>query len=68
MTDKPELPRRVRLVGDSRLNLAAEMKLRYERGKSIREVAAHFEKSYGITHQLLSEAGAEFRSRGGYHR
>lgn len=36
-----------------------------EDGMTIRQIAAGSERSYGMVHKALSDAGTEFRPRGG---
>ncbi|SEU46495.1 helix-turn-helix domain-containing protein [Nonomuraea wenchangensis] len=59
---------RVRIVGAERHQLAQHIAGRYSAGESIRALAASIGRSYGFIHQLLEEAGAEIRHRGGNHR
>ncbi len=54
--------------GPARDKLAADLKAKYERGKSIRALAEETGRSYGGVHRLLQDAGATFRSRGGAPR
>ena len=53
---KPDKPRDVMLV---------ELRSAYERGASIRTLAASTGRSYGSVHSMLRESGAAMRSRGG---
>jgi hypothetical protein len=39
----------------------------YQAGRSVRELAAQFDCSYGHVHNVLTTAGVELRSRGGAH-
>ncbi|RKS07957.1 hypothetical protein DFP74_3645 [Nocardiopsis sp. Huas11] len=55
----------IRLSGEDRAELAAQLKRRYDAGESIRVLAHATGRSYGFVHRLLSEAGAELRGRGG---
>lgn len=57
-----------RVTGTDRSELATELKRRYERGESIRSLAAATNRSYGFVHRLLTEAGVELRGRGGATR
>lgn len=61
-------PRGSRLLGAERSNLAAELKLKYENGSAVRHLAEEYDRSYGMIHALLTEAGTELRPRGGNHR
>jgi hypothetical protein len=58
----------IRVSGEDRAELAAQLKRRYDAGESIRRLAAATGRSYGFVHRLLSEAGAELRGRGGATR
>lgn len=57
-----------RVTGAERVELAKAVGVEYQGGRSIREIAAEHERSYGFVHRLLIEAGAVFRSRGGRRR
>lgn len=62
------MSRAPQISGQARVNLREEMRQAYEvDGLTVKQVAAQFERSYGTTHKLLSEAETEFRSRGGNH-
>ncbi|WP_304450743.1 helix-turn-helix domain-containing protein [Nocardiopsis sp. YSL2] len=58
----------IRVSGEDRAELAAQLKRRYDAGESIRVLADATGRSYGFVHRLLSEAGAELRGRGGATR
>ncbi len=58
----------VRVTGDDRSTLAADLKKRYEKGESIRLLAASSGRSYGFVHRILSESGTTLRGRGGATR
>ena len=49
----------------SRDQLLNELRSAYERGASIRNLAASTGRSYGSVHSLLRESGTTMRSRGG---
>lgn len=49
----------------SRDDLLTELRSAYERGASIRNLAASTGRSYGSIHSLLRESGTTMRSRGG---
>ena len=49
----------------SRDQLLTELRSAYERGASIRNLAASTGRSYGSVHSLLRESGTTMRSRGG---
>jgi predicted transcriptional regulator len=51
-----------------RQKLGAKLRPDYEQGKSIRTLAAEADRSYGFIHRALSDAGVNFRSRGGANR
>lgn len=57
-----------RLTGTARYDLAADLAARYRAGDTIRGLAAHIDRPYGITRSLLLEAGVTLRPRGGNHR
>lgn len=50
-----------------RLRVRQAMRADYEGGKTVREIAEQYERSYGTAHKLLTEAGTEMRGRGGFH-
>jgi hypothetical protein len=53
-------------MGEERRNLRDAMKKAYEDDElTIPQIAAKFGRSYGNTHVLLREAGAEIRPPGG---
>lgn len=54
-----------RLVGAERQAMARELSQRYEQGASIRALAREIGRSYGLCQRLLTEAGVQFRARGG---
>ena len=54
-----------RLVGAERQAMARELAQRYEQGASIRALAREIGRSYGLCQRLLTEAGVQFRARGG---
>ncbi len=60
-----QLPKGRRILGGTRAELAATLKAKYERGVSIRTLAAETGRSFGFVHTLLGEAGATMRQRGG---
>ena len=49
----------------SRDQLLTELRSAYERGASIRNLAASTGRSYGSGHSLIRESGTTMRSRGG---
>ncbi|HEX2143688.1 MAG TPA: helix-turn-helix domain-containing protein [Glycomyces sp.] len=51
--------------GDERRELTEHVTAEYENGQSIRNIASTIGRSYGFVHRLLSEAGVDFRTRGG---
>ena len=65
MTRLPTIGFRERVKGDDRDKLKAELKRRYEKGRSIRSLADQMGRSYGFTRKLLVEAGVTLRQRGG---
>lgn len=60
---RPDRNRQVR--GDERRDLTEYVTAEYDRGRSIRDIAASIGRSYGFVHRLLAEAGVDFRTRGG---
>ena len=63
-----ELSKGRRITGNDRDKLAADLRKKYDSGKSIRELAASTGRSYGFVHRILSESGATLRGRGGATR
>lgn len=57
-----------RIIGAARDEVGAMLKEKYEKGASIRALAASTGRSYGFVHRVLSEAGVTLRSRGGNAR
>lgn len=57
-----------RITGGDRDKLAKDLKKKYESGRSIRELAAETNRSYGFVHRILSDAGVKLRGRGGATR
>lgn len=58
----------IRVTGNARTTLAAELVKRYEKGASIRGLAESIGRSYGFIHRILSESGVRLRGRGGVRR
>jgi len=54
----------IRIAGESRTQLAADLKEQYEQGASIRALAQTTGRSYGFVHQLLTEAQVTLQGRG----
>ncbi len=63
-----KLAKGARISGGQREKLAADLRRKYETGKSIRELAGETGRSYGFVHRLLSESGVQLRGRGGATR
>lgn len=63
-----QLSKGVRVSGQVRDKLAADLKKKYDGGKSIRAIADECGRSYGFVHRMLTESGVELRSRGGATR
>ena len=63
-----ELKKSVRITGQTREKLGADLKRKYERGASIRALAEDTGRSYGFVHRVLSESGVTLRGRGGATR
>lgn len=59
-----ELSKGIRIAGDSRAQLATDLKAKYEQGASIRSLAECTGRSYGFVHQVLNEAEVTLRGRG----
>ena len=59
-----QIPKGIQLTGDSRRQLASRLRWSYERGATIRALAAESGRSYGSVRRLLTEAGATMRPRG----
>jgi hypothetical protein len=57
-----------RITGSARTDLAADLKKRYEKGESIRALAAATGRSYGFVHRLLVDDNVALRRRGGATR
>ena len=60
-----EQTKRVRITGTDRDKLAADLRKKYQKGASIRSLAAASGRSYGFVHRLLLESGQQLRGRGG---
>ncbi|WP_020497749.1 MULTISPECIES: helix-turn-helix domain-containing protein [Sciscionella] len=60
-----ELKKGARITGNHRTKLATDLKKKYEKGASIRVLAASTGRSYGFVHRVLCESGAQLRGRGG---
>ncbi|KGM13659.1 helix-turn-helix domain-containing protein [Cellulomonas bogoriensis] len=63
-----KLPKGARITGEGREALTADLVERYQRGESIRSMAADIGRSYGFVHGVLVDAGVTMRSRGGATR
>jgi hypothetical protein len=62
------LKKGARITGSDRTKLAVDLKKQYDKGRSIRELAATHGRSYGFVHRVLSESGVSLRGRGGATR
>ena len=60
--------RHVRITGEARATLKAQLTDRYAAGVSIRALAEETGRSYGFVHRVLNEAGVTLRPRGGPRR
>lgn len=58
----------VRVVGEQRDVLGAELAQRYAAGESIRAIAQDIGRSYGFVHGVLRQSDTPLRSRGGSTR
>jgi len=68
MVELTPIPPGQRLVGADRATVAAQFKEAYEKGTSIRQIAARTGRSYGFVHHTLSNAGVPLRGRGRFNR
>lgn len=59
------LPKDLRMQGDVREQVRADVVRAYEAGCSVRAIADALDRSYGTIHRLLEESDVEMRSRGG---
>jgi len=57
-----------RVPSPEREQLAEQFRTEYEKGASIRQIAAGAGRTYGLVHTLLQESGATLRTRGGNRR
>ena len=57
-----------RVTGEARERLARDVVDQYQRGASIREIAADVGRSYGFVHNILTGSGVPMRGRGGATR
>lgn len=62
------LKKGARVTGGQRDRLAAELKRKYDNGRSIRSLAEETGRSYGFVHRILSDSGVLLRGRGGATR
>ena len=60
-----DLGRRTRITGVARDKVAREMINHYRKGRSIRDLAKTYGRSYGFVRDLLTESGVILRARGG---
>ncbi len=63
-----QLQKGQRVTGSDRNKLAGDLRRRYEKGESIRSIAASTGRSYGFVHRILGESGTTLRGRGGATR
>ncbi len=63
-----ELTKGTRITGETRAELALDLRTRYEHGASIRALAESTGRSYGFVHRVLSENDVPLRGRGGATR
>jgi hypothetical protein len=54
-----------RITGQDRVALASDLKKRYEKGATVRELHEQTGRSFGAIQRLLAEAGTAVRPRGG---
>ena len=62
------LEKGARITGSARTKLATDLKKAYDKGQSIRELAAQHGRSYGFVHRVRAEADVTLRGRGGATR
>ena len=62
------LKKGTRVTGVDRNKLATLLGRRYDKGESIRSIAASTGRSYGFVHRILTETGVTLRGRGGATR
>lgn len=60
-----EIKPKQRIVGEKRTRVAESLAKQYEKGASIRAIAASIGRSYGFVHRILAEEGVVLRTRGG---
>ena len=60
-----KVARGARVTGVAREKLAAQMRKRYEKGATVRELHEETGRSFGAIQLLLAEAGTTMRPRGG---
>ncbi len=63
-----QIKKGARITGNDRSQLANELVSEYKSGASIRALAEKTGRSYGFIHRILTESGAQLRSRGGATR
>lgn len=62
------LKKHARITGETRDKLGADLRKKYEKGASIRQLMEKTGRSYGFVHRVLNESGATLRGRGGNRR
>jgi hypothetical protein len=55
----------ITVTGAARAEVSARIKMRYEKGESIRTIADSIGRSYGFVHGILREIDVPLRRRGG---
>lgn len=68
MAQPPTLKAHARITGDARTTLRSTLVRLYEKGASIRALAADTGRSYGFIHRILCESNVTLRGRGGAAR
>ncbi len=63
-----KIARGIRIVGEQRDALGAQLVERYEAGESIRSIAKDIGRSYGFVHGVLAQSNTSLRGRGGATR
>lgn len=68
LSRKADIAKGARITGASRDKLGADLKKKYEGGRSVRDLADSTGRSYGFVHRILVESGVDMRGRGGATR
>lgn len=60
-----KIEKRARITGELREKIGAELRKKYEKGASIRQLVDKTGRSYGFVRRILLDSGATLRRRGG---